>query len=125
MAVWANTRTATEAELRQFLRRAGIVRFLAWVVTSVDAGHRKPAPGFFNFALEKCGLGKDEMLFVGNQLNTDIIGGEQYGIRTVWLSGLGHRSADETLSPEDVRPDYTIGTLGDLPLLLQHIRETE
>jgi FMN phosphatase YigB (HAD superfamily) len=52
LAVWANTRTATEAELRQWLERAGIGRFFAWVVTSVDEGFRKPAPEFFDFALE-------------------------------------------------------------------------
>jgi FMN phosphatase YigB (HAD superfamily) len=75
LAVWANTRTATEAELRQWLERAGIGRFFAWVVTSVDAGFRKPAPEFFDFALGKCALSKDEVLFVGNQLNTDITGG--------------------------------------------------
>jgi FMN phosphatase YigB (HAD superfamily) len=44
LAVWANTRTSTEAELRQWLERAGIGRLFAWVVTSVDAGFRKPAP---------------------------------------------------------------------------------
>ena len=38
LAVWANTRTATSSDLQQFLDRAGIGRFFAWVVTSVDAG---------------------------------------------------------------------------------------
>jgi HAD superfamily hydrolase (TIGR01493 family) len=125
MAVWANTRIATEAELRQRLERAGIGRFFRWVVTSVDAGFRKPAPEFFDFALAKCALRKDEVLFVGNQLNTDITGAGQYGIRTVWLSGRRYRSVDETLSPKDVRPTYRIPTLRQLPLLLQRIRDTE
>jgi phosphoglycolate phosphatase-like HAD superfamily hydrolase len=125
MAVWANTRTAAEAELRQRLERAGIGQFFSWVVTSVDAGFRKPAHEFFDFALAKCALGKEEVLFVGNQLNTDIAGGEQYGIRTVWLAGRPYRSADETLSPKDVRPTYRIPTLGELPLLLQRIRDAE
>ncbi len=40
-------------------------------------------------------LSKDEVLFVGNQLNTDITGGEQYGIRTVWLCGRPYRSIEE------------------------------
>jgi FMN phosphatase YigB (HAD superfamily) len=121
LAVWANTRTATEADLRQWLERAGIGRSFAWVITSVDAGFRKPAPEFFDFALAKCGLSKDEVLFVGNQLNTDITGGEQYGIRTVWLCGRPYRSADETLSPKEVRPTYTIRTLRQLPLLLRKL----
>jgi FMN phosphatase YigB (HAD superfamily) len=125
MAVWANTRTATEAELRQRLASAGIARFFRWVVTSVDAGFRKPAVEFFDFALAKCGLRKDEVLFVGNQLNTDVTGGEQYGIRTVWLSGRPYRSADETFSLNDVRPTYRIRTLRQLPLLLRQFITVE
>lgn len=123
LAVWANMRSTTGTDLHRFLNRAGIGKFFAWVVTSVDAGLRKPAPQFFEFALYKCGLARHEVLFVGNQLNTDIAGGEQYGIRTVWLSGSSYRSADETLSAQDVQPSYTIPTLSQVPELLQRIRE--
>ena len=122
LAVWANTRTATGDDLQHFLDRAGIGQFFTWVITSVDAGFRKPAPEFFDFALSRCGFSPDEVLFVGNQLNTDIAGGQGFGIRTVWLSGNVYRSADETLSPQDVHPTYTIDTLRQLPSLLQLIR---
>jgi len=119
LAVWANTRTATGTDLGRLLDRAGIGRFFAWVVTSMDAGFRKPAPQFFEFALRKCGLASDEVLFVGNQLNTDIAGGQKHGIRTVWLSGGAYRSTDETLPPQDVHPTHTIHTLRQLPSLLE------
>ena len=125
VAVWANTRTATSSDLQQFLDRAGIGRFFRWVVTSVDAGFRKPASQFFDFALRKCGLARDEVLFVGNQLNTDIAGGQSYGIRTVWLSGSAYRSADETLPSQDVRPTHTIHTLRQLPPLLESLSSTK
>ena len=121
LAVWANTRTSTRTDLQHFLDRAGVGRFFAWIVTSVDAGFRKPAPQFFDFALGKCGLAREEVLFVGNQLNTDIVGGQEYGIRTGWLSGSTHRSADETLSPQDVHPIYTIPTLRELPPFLESL----
>lgn len=124
LAVWANTRTATSTDLQHFLDRAGVGRFFAWVVTSVDAGFRKPAPQFFEFALRKCGLAQHEVLFVGNQLNTDVAGGQNYGIRTVWLSGSAYRSADETLSPQDVQPTYTIPTLREFPSLLESLCDT-
>jgi FMN phosphatase YigB (HAD superfamily) len=125
LAVWANTRTATGADLRRFLDRAGIGQFFAWVITSVDAGFRKPAPEFFDFALSKCGLSRDEVVFVGNQLNTDIAGGQEFGIRTVWLCGSAYHSRDETLSPQVVRPTHTIHTLRQLPSLLQRIRDVK
>jgi HAD superfamily hydrolase (TIGR01493 family) len=121
LAVWANTRTARGTDLQQVLDRAGIGRFFSWVVTSVDAGFRKPAPQFFEFALRKCGLARDEVLFVGNQLNTDIAGGQEYGIRTVWLSGSVYRSTDETLSVRGIRPTHRIRTLCQLPSLLESL----
>jgi FMN phosphatase YigB (HAD superfamily) len=58
MAVWANTQMAREADVRTWLARAGIERFFTWVITSVDAGARKPAAGFFEFASARCSLTK-------------------------------------------------------------------
>ncbi len=121
MALWANTRTAREANVRRWLARAGIEQFFTWVVTSVDAGARKPEPGFFEFAVARCDVAKDEVLFVGNQLNTDIRGGEGFGIRTVWLSGSEYRS-DQDAEIDELRPSYTIRSLAELPSLLREIR---
>jgi HAD superfamily hydrolase (TIGR01662 family) len=120
MAVWANTRTAGESAVRHVLAGAGIEHFFKWIVTSVDAGVRKPAPGFFEFALERCGVTRDEVLFVGNQLNSDVAGGARSGIRTVWLSAADYRSDDDDVS-ENVTPTFTIRRLAELPALLNEI----
>jgi putative hydrolase of the HAD superfamily len=123
MAAWSNTRSAREAEVRQLLRAARIEQFFSWVITSIDAGYRKPHPEFFHFALDGCGLTADEVLFVGNQLNTDICGGSQCGIRTVWISGDAHRSPEETMTPAEIVADFEIASLSELPGLLQQIRQ--
>src|SRR5207249_1202318 len=99
---------------------ADLGRFFQWVITSVDAGVRKPAPQFFQYALARCGLAKDDVLFVGNQLNTDIAGAEAFGIPTVWLSGPAYRSHDD--APCNACPTYTIPALDDLPALVQRLR---
>jgi HAD superfamily hydrolase (TIGR01509 family) len=122
LAVWANTRVAADADVRAWLDRAGLGRFFRWVITSVDVGVRKPAPQFFQSALGRCGLAKDEVLFVGNQLNTDVAGAEAFGIRTVWLSGPSYRSSDDV--PCNACPTYTIPALSDLPALVQRLRAT-
>ena len=119
LAVWANTRLVGEVAVRDWLDRAGLASF-QWVITSVDAGVRKPAPDFFRYALGRCGLTKDDVLFVGNQLNSDIAGGEAFGIRTVWLCGPAYRSLDDT--PCTVKPTYTIETLYGLPSLVQNLQ---
>jgi FMN phosphatase YigB (HAD superfamily) len=119
LALWANTRVAAETEVRGWLERAGLGRLFRWVITSVDAGARKPSPQFFEYALARCGLAKEDVLFIGNQLNTDIAGAEAFGIPSVWLSGPDYRSADDT--PCHASPTYTIRTLNDLSALLQRL----
>ena len=121
MAVWANTRTAAETEVRRLLRITGIEQYFACVVTSVDAGFRKPAAEFFQFALTKGNFARDSVLFVCNQLNTDVLGAEAFGIRTAWLSGPEFRSEDETTTLDDVKPTFILSGLKELPWLLQEV----
>src|SRR5215467_4116256 len=116
--IWANTRRAGQSGIRHWLRRAQIDQHFNWVVTSVDAGHRKPDRRFFDFALARCGLQKDEVLYVGNQLNTDIKGATEYGIQNVWLSGAVCKSPDDTLTIDHVTPTHVIGCLQELPPLV-------
>lgn len=125
MAAWSNTRSAREKEVRCLLRAAGIEHYFTWVITSIDAGHRKPNREFFDFALRNCGISTDEVLFVGNQLNTDICGGLQCGIKTVWISGDLHRSPDETMTRVQIYPDYEISSLAELPELIKRLTTSE
>ena len=118
MGIWANTTAAAkEQDIRVWLRRAGINEWFEWITTSEDAGARKPSRRFFTYALQKCKLRKDEIIFVGNQLNTDIQGANDYGIECVWLSGAAYRSPDD--SPSQARPTHVIRSLKQLPGLLE------
>jgi len=119
LAVWANTRIAREGDGRRWLDRAGLGSGFRWVVTSIDAGARKPARAFFQFALAQMGCRAADVLFVGNQLNADVAGGEASGIRTVWVSGSEYHSPDDTGSA--MRPSYSIATLSELPALLERL----
>jgi len=120
LALWANTRVARETAVRGWLDRAGLGPLFNWVITSVDAAARKPAPEFFEYALTRCELTKDDVVFVGNQLNSDIAGGEAFGIRTVWLCGSAYRSLDD--DPCSAGATYTIDTLYSLPALVQRLQ---
>jgi putative hydrolase of the HAD superfamily len=119
LAVWANTRVAREADVRRWLDRAGLGGAVRWVITSIDAGARKPARAFFEFALARMACRASDVLFVGNQLNADVAGGEAFGIRTVWLSGAEYRSPDDTGSA--IVPTYSIASLSELPPLLERL----
>jgi putative hydrolase of the HAD superfamily len=119
LAVWANTREGDERHVRAWLTRAGLDGVFSWVITSIDAGARKPSARFFAYALTRCGCTPDDVLFVGNQLNTDVAGANAAGIRSVWLSGDAYRSGDDR--PCDATPTYTIESLSDLPALVSQL----
>ncbi|MDQ4067968.1 MAG: HAD family hydrolase [Actinomycetota bacterium] len=69
------------------LERAVAVAALAGmadvVVTSAQAGARKPHPRIFRHTLERCGVGPDEALFVGDTLSADVEGPLAYGMPAV------------------------------------------
>jgi len=119
LAVWANTREGDERHVRAWLRRAGLDGAFTWVITSIDAGARKPSARFFAYALARCGCAADDVLFVGNQLNTDVAGANAAGIRSVWLGGDAYRSDDDR--PCGAVPTYTLESLADLPVLVRAI----
>ena len=120
LALWANTRVAVESDVRRWLDRAGLSPLFHSVITSVDAGVRKPAPAFFQYALTRTGVDREDVVFVGNQLNTDIADAEAFGIRSVWLSGREYRSVDDESC--DAHPSFTIPTLYELPALVMRLR---
>jgi FMN phosphatase YigB (HAD superfamily) len=122
LVLWANTHDADEADVRRWLDRAGLGALFSRVITSTDAGVRKPVQQFFAYALTRCGLTTADSLFVGNQMNTDIAGGEAFGTRTVWLSGAAYRSVDD--APCDAKPTYTIETLYSLPALVRTLQHS-
>jgi FMN phosphatase YigB (HAD superfamily) len=121
MAVWANTRQADETDVRRCLERLDLNRFFCSVITSVDAGARKPARRFFEYALRQAGVVAADVVFVGNQRNTDVVGAEAVGIETIWLSGDGYRSRDD--GPCEATPTYTVETLTDVPALIEQLVE--
>jgi FMN phosphatase YigB (HAD superfamily) len=121
LAVWANTREGDERHVRAWLTRAGLDGVFTWVITSADAGARKPSSRFFDYALARCGCAPDDVLFVGNQLNTDVAGANAAGIRSVWLAGEAYRSDDDR--PCAASPTYTIERLADLPALVRQLVE--
>ena len=83
---------------------------------SQELGHNKPSLEYFQAAFARIpGFDPKECLMVGDSLTSDILGGKRAGLRTVWVNPQ-HKTA-----PEDLKPDYEIENLADLPVLLEEI----
>ena len=58
---------------------------------------------------------KEETVIIGDSLSSDILGGINAGITTVWFNPHGYETQ------ENIKPDYTVAKLGEIPSLLEKI----
>ena len=95
---------------------ANLYRFFEQSFVSQELGHNKPSIEYFEAAFARIpGFDPAQCLMVGDSLTSDILGGKNAGVRTVWINP-HHKTA-----PEAMKPDYEIERLADLPALLEEI----
>jgi FMN phosphatase YigB (HAD superfamily) len=78
-----------DCSLPEVLDRCGLASALDDVVTSAQAGSRKPDPAIFTAALVVAGVTAGEALHVGDTLSEDIEGARAAGIRALHLDREG------------------------------------
>ena len=74
-------RLFTEPEMRML----GIYDGFDGILYSSDAGVKKPSAHFFDLLFQKYGLNKEESVMIGNEYRADILGAEEYGIKSVYI----------------------------------------
>jgi FMN hydrolase / 5-amino-6-(5-phospho-D-ribitylamino)uracil phosphatase len=95
------------------LERIGLARFFHFSISSRSFGKAKPAAEIFHAACAALDLPHDEVLHVGDDPFTDVIGAGEAGLRSAWLNRRG--AAWEHAR----RPDLVARDLGELALLLE------
>jgi len=81
-----NAVDSDEAAIWEALRRSGLGDSLDRIYCFRNVGHRKPDPAFFDFVLQDLGLGRSEVVMVGDDFDVDVAGANAAGLRAVWLS---------------------------------------
>lgn len=80
----------------------------------------KPYPQIYDFALQDIDIPDDRILMVGDTLETDILGGNSYGIKTaLTLTGIakenmeseGFATIEEYCQEVQIKPDYILKSL--------------
>lgn len=84
-----------------------IAPYFDHIIISGDFGRGKPDPAIFEHALEVMGVEKNNVVMVGDNLMTDILGATRVGMRSVWIN----RHDKER---NEVIPDYEIKELEEL-----------
>ena len=73
----------------------------------------KPSPAYFGAALEALDADPDQAWIVGDDLDSDVAGGQQAGLRTVLVRTGKFR--EDALSRARIAPDVVLDSLADLP----------
>ena len=95
------------------LERIGIARFFRFSISSRNFGKAKPAAEIFHAACAGLDLPPGEVLHVGDDPLTDVVGASQAGMRSAWLNRRGEAWTHA------VAPDLTIRDLNELAHTLE------
>lgn len=111
----ASNGTATVQRGR--MTSADLYPYFEQVFVSQELGHNKPSREYFEAAFARIpGFHPDECLMVGDSLTSDIQGGINAGVKTVWVN------PDHKAAPDHIKPDYEIESLADLSALLEELK---
>ena len=92
---------------------ANLYRFFERVFVSQEIGHNKPSREYFEACFARIpGFDREKAMIVGDSLSSDVKGGINAGIKTVWVNP-EHKTCGET------KPDYEIEYLSQLEALLE------
>ncbi|MBM3150078.1 MAG: HAD-IIA family hydrolase [Chloroflexi bacterium] len=104
-----NSRGATELNVGAWVR-------LLEVASGVRAAYvGKPQPFVFELALTDMGLDKDQVVMVGDRIQSDIRGAQAFGIRSVLVKTGEFQVGD---LDADIKPDFILDSITDLVGLL-------
>ena len=94
---------------------ANLYRFFEKVFVSQEIGHNKPSQAYFEACFSQIpGFDREKAIMVGDSLSSDIKGGINAGLKTVWVNP-GHADCGT------IRPDYEIEALWQLEALLEKL----
>lgn len=110
-----------DADVQRLVDKAKIRPYFDFIITSAVCGFRKPDPKIFQHALDKWGYSAKQTAMVGDTLHADILGANQVGIFSIWITRRADRP-DNTANQAEIIPNATIHTLAELPgALKKHV----
>ncbi len=100
-----------DSRLRHVLDGHDLSRRFEFVLTSAEAGVRKPSPDIFRQALDNAGVPADRALHVGDSFEDDVEGARTVGITPVHLRS---RGAGNPIATDHEHDHHTVSALDEL-----------
>ena len=105
-------------DVRVLMRKGSLDPFFDHIIVSAEEGFRKPHPKIFQKGLRKFRVTPEQCVMVGDTLSADILGANQMGIFSIWISRWADTVENRALR-EKIQPKATISQLGDILKLLK------
>ena len=84
----------------QKLKSNNLLDYFNVIITSEQAGYKKPNPDIFNYAFTKCRAHPKDSLMIGDDLVADIAGARQVGMNQVFFNPLSISHSDTAITHE-------------------------
>ena len=115
IAIHKNRFWQTEGGLQMDI--GGFVDALEYASNSKAKIIGKPSSDFFHIALSTMGLQPDEVAIIGDDIDSDVGGGQQAGLKGILVKTGKYRQAYAKTS--SVKPDLVIDSIKDMPRILK------
>jgi putative hydrolase of the HAD superfamily len=98
------------------LTQDGLLQHIDFLGISAIVGFDKPDPAFFNLAIKELELPAQDIIHIGNRIDTDVNPAKALGMKTVWVR---RGEANPDPSKNDLAAaDITVSDLKSLPELI-------
>lgn len=93
------------------LQRIGLMSLFYFQLNAREHGAAKPASSIFHAASTRLGCTPAQVLHVGDDIEMDVVGAANAGLRTCWINRPDAEGRLRTWKLRDVRPDLVFTTL--------------
>jgi HAD superfamily hydrolase (TIGR01662 family) len=112
-----------EANVHRLIDMAGVEGYFSPIIISAAIGRRKPDPDVFTSVLAGWEIPAGQAVMIGDKLAEDILGAQQAGMRTIWLTAEAEDASNRSLAGSII-PELIAERLADVPALIQRMAVT-
>jgi 2-haloalkanoic acid dehalogenase type II len=105
-------------DVHTLVDKAALRNYFEQILISAEVGIRKPHPRIFQLALDYFHIRPGEAVMVGDTLGADILGANQMGMRSIWITRRAD-TPDNRDHLDTIQPSATVATLAEIPPLLK------
>jgi HAD superfamily hydrolase (TIGR01662 family) len=111
---------ADDENVQELVDKGNLRPHFEFIISSAACGIRKPDARIFQRALDHFEVPPEKTAMIGDLLEADILGANQLGIYSIWVTRRATTPSDGKLA---VQPQAIVASLSDIPDLLKDIEQ--